>query len=92
MVKSFKRCSVTKDSLDIELMQKNKFLSASLLCENPENEEQVIETSWKCSKYQTVMPRLSVLKSTKCGEAKEKGESLLKKVGDWDCNASQGLQ
>ena len=31
------------------------------------------------------MPRLTVLKCTKCGKGKELRESLLKKQGDWAC-------
>ena len=31
------------------------------------------------------MERLTVLECTKCGKAKELGESLLTKTGDWIC-------
>jgi predicted nucleic acid-binding Zn-ribbon protein len=40
--------------------------------------------AWKCS-CRAVMPRLTVLKCTKCGKCKELGESLLKKKGDRIC-------
>ena len=40
--------------------------------------------AWKCV-CGCEMVRLTVLKCTACGKAKESGESLLKKKDDWIC-------